>query len=141
MSRIKTVLTTMIVVFMLYPSFAQNNNVEQENQDNKRAKVELGIKNYKKALESDNFGMIESAILNVMNLKFHYPDYDYTSLIVPLESLENNDNSKSIRLMSYIVKNYLKYPDRYAWISKAYYELDKDFYTVISEKISNQVGE
>ena len=104
MSRINSVLTTMIVIFMLYPSFAQDNNDEQKNQDAERQKIELAIKNYKQALESENLGMIESAILNVMKLKYHYPDYDYSSLIEPLESLESNDDSKSIRFMSYIVK-------------------------------------
>ena len=141
MSKINFILTTMIVVVMLYPSFAQHNNVEQENKDSERAKIELGIKNYKKALESDNLGMIESAIINIMNLKFHYPNYDYSSLIEPLESLENYDESKSIRFMSYIVKNYLQHPDRYTWIIEVYNEHDKDYYTIIAEKISAQVGE
>ena len=141
MSRINSVLTIMIVIVMLYPSFAQNDGLIQANQDINPTKIEMGIENYKKALESDNLGMIESAILNVMKLKFNYPDYDYSSLIKPLESLENNDGSKSIRFMSYIVKNYLEYPDRYTWINKASFELDKDFYTVIAEKISAQVDE
>jgi hypothetical protein len=126
---------------MLYPSFAQNDSLIQANQDINPTKIKVGIENYKKALESDNLGMIESAILNVMKLKFNYPDYDYSSLIEPLESLENNDRSKSIKFMSYIVKNYLEYPDRYTWINKATFEVNKDFYTVIAEKISAQVDE
>lgn len=35
------------------------------------------------ALDSENLGMIESAILNIMKLKYHYPDYNYSSLIDP----------------------------------------------------------
>jgi len=135
MSRINTILSAIIVVLMLYPSFAQNKNLSAEVEAVKQQKIEMAIKNYQQALESDNLGMIESAILNTMSLKYHYPDYDYSSLIEPLESLENNDESKSIRFMSYIVKNYLLYPDRYAWIDQVHYEFDKDFYAVIAEKV------
>ena len=138
MSKLNKFVTTIIVILMLYPSFAQNNELSLEIKSETQI-IEIAIKNYKKALESKNLGMIESAILNTMNIKFHHPDYDYSSLIEPLELLETNDKSKSIRFMSYIVKNYLLYPERYTWMDKIYYEFDKDFYTVIAEKVYEQL--
>lgn len=140
MSKLNTFLITLIIALMLYPSFAQNNSQDNENQVAEKRKIELAIKNYKNALESDNLGATESAILNTMNLKFHYPDYDYSSLIQPLESLENNDESKTIRFMSYIVKNYLLHPERYAWMEDVHFQFDKDFYAIIGEKVSAQVS-
>lgn len=140
MSRMNSILSAIIVVLMLYPSFAQNKNLFAEVEAAEQQKIKMVIKNYQKALESDNQGMIESAILNIMSLKYHYPDYDYSSLIESLESLENNDESKSIRFMSYIVKDYLLYPDRYTWIDQVPYEFYKDFYAVIAKKVYEQVN-
>jgi len=139
MSRINTIFVLIIIVLMLYPSFAQNNYYNPEDSVAKKQKIELAIINYKKALESNNIGMIESAILNIMNLKYHYPDYDYSSLVESLKALETNDKSKSIRLTSFIVKNYLLHPDRYTWIDQVYNKFDKDFYVVIAEKVSEQL--
>jgi len=139
MLRINLILTFIVTVFIVYPSFAQYNDIDTVKQINEKQKIEMAIKNYKNALEGDNLGMIESATINVMKLKYHYPDYDYSSLIEPLESLETNDKSKSIRFISYIVKNYLINPDRYAWMEKAQIEFDRDFYVLITEKITEQV--
>ena len=100
----------------------------------------MAIQNYKIALESENLGMIESAILNILKLKHYYPDCDYSSLIDPLESLESNKENKTIRFMSYIVKNYLTYPERYAWIDKVHDEFDKDFHMIIADLVSAQVS-
>jgi hypothetical protein len=124
---------------MFSSTFAQNPGNKQEATSAERQKVDHAIKNYKAALESDNLGMIESALINVMKLKHNYPDNNYTSLIPALESLENNDRSKSIVFMSYIVKNYLLYPDRYAWLDNAEIGSDKDFYATISQKVAEQV--
>jgi hypothetical protein len=124
---------------MLYPSFAQNNYYNSKDSVAEKQKIERAIQNYKKALESNNLGMIESAILNTMNLKYHYPNYDYSSLIEPLQSLQANDKSKSVRFTSFIVKNYLLHPERYAWIDQVHNKFDKDFYVVIAEKVSEQL--
>ena len=139
MSRINSIFSLIITVMLVLPSIAQQNIHTTDQPLTEQIKIEMAIKNYKKALESENLGMVESAILNVMKLKHHYPDYDYSSLIQPLASLEGNDKSKSVRFMSYIVKNFLEHPDRYAWMERAEIEFDKDLYSVIAQKIAKQV--
>ena len=139
MLRINLLLTLIITVLFVYPSVAQENTQAQAPQLTEKQRVEMAITNYKKALESDNLGMIESAIINVMKLKHRYPVYDYSSLVEPLAALENTDKGESIKFMSYIVKNYLQHPDRYAWIEKAQLKFDKDLYAVIAEKVADQV--
>jgi hypothetical protein len=123
------------------PTFAKENNKQTAFQFTEQQKIEMAIKNYKKALESDNLGMIESAIINVMKLKYQYPDYNYSSLVQPLAALENNEMNRSIKFMSYIVKNYLVHPDRYAWMEEVQLKFDKDLPTVFTQKIAQQVGE
>jgi hypothetical protein len=41
--------------------------------------------------------------------------------------------------MSFIVKNYLEHPERYAWIEKAKLQFDKDMYAVIAQKVAEQI--
>jgi hypothetical protein len=141
MLRINSLLFVVITVLIVSPIFAQNNDPIHKAQITEKQKIEMAVKNYKNALESDNLGMIESATINIMKLKYRYPDYDYSSLIKPLESLQTNDKSKSIRFMSYIVKNYLIHPERYAWMEKAQIEFDKDFFVAITDKVDEQVDE
>jgi hypothetical protein len=141
MSRINSLLTLIITVLIVLPTFAQEDNSKNAQPTTEQQKIEMGIKNYKKALESDNSGMIESAIINVMKLKYNYPDYDYSSLVQPLASLESTDMSKPIRFMSYIVKNYLEYPDRYAWMNEVQIKSDFDLYAAFAQKITEQVEE
>ena len=99
----------------------------------------MAIKNYKKALESDNLGMIESALINIMKLKYNYPDYDYTSLVQTLDSLETADKSRGVRFMSYILKNYLLHPDRYAWMEEAQIKFDKDLYALLIDPAAENI--
>lgn len=141
MSKLYSVLTLIITVLIVLPTFAKENNKQTAFQFTEQQKIEMAIKNYKKALESDNLGMIESAIINVMKLKYQYPDYNYSSLVQPLAALENNEMNRSIKFMSYIVKNYLVHPDRYAWMEEVQLKFDKDLPTVFTQKIAQQVGE
>ena len=139
MSRLNLTFALLFTALIVIPSFAQNTKHDTQVEDSEQQKVEHAIKNYKVALESNNLGMIESAIINIMKLKYHYPEYNYSSLVPVLDSLESNDQSKSIRFMSYIVKNYLVHPERYAWLQKAELEFDTNLPVVIAEKISEQV--
>jgi hypothetical protein len=139
MSRINLLSILLISVLFASISFAQETGQVEYQKFTEQEKVEMAIKNYKNALESDNLGMIESAIINVMRLKYNYPDYDYSSLLQPLASLEDNDKSESVKFMSFIVKNYLEHPERYAWIEKAKLQFDKDMYAVIAQKVAEQI--
>ena len=140
MSKINTTLVLTVVFLIFQSSIAQSTDLYTDNQAANKEKIEMAVNNYKNALESDNLGMTESAILNILKLKYYYPDYDYSSLIEPLESLETNAENKTIRIMSYIVKNYLTYPERYAWIDKVHDEFDKDFHMIIADLVSAQVS-
>ena len=141
MSRINSTLVLIFTAIFIFPVFAQDADHNSGVKVSEQQKIENAIQNYKMALESDNLGMIESAIINVMKLKHHYPEYNYSSLIPVLDYLEKNNQSTSVRFMSYIVKNYLVYPDRYAWLEKAELEFNEDLYVIIAQKVTEQVEE
>ena len=130
-----------IFALMILPSFAQDNQNTVKQLSLSQKQIEQAIKNYQKALENDNPGMTESAIINIMSLKYYYPQYDYQQIVNQLEKLEEQGLTKSIKFMSYIVKNYILYPERYAWIDKLCCEKDQMFYAVIAEKVHVQVNE
>jgi hypothetical protein len=130
-----------LTLLFLLPLIAQDNNVTDQIGSEDNLKIERAIANYKKALESDNAGVIESAILNTMNLKYTYPEEDYQALMKPLAQLETTAPTKSTRFLAYIVKNYLMHPERFAWIDKVCCEQDENFFAVISKKIHEQVDE
>lgn len=141
MSQTNLLLTLIITVLIILPSFAQENDPEKDQKLTEQHKIEMAIKNYKKALESENRGMIESAIINIMKLKYNYPDYDYSSLIQPLDSLQSMEKSKPIKFMAYIVQNYLEHPERYTWMYDMQIKSDIDLYATLAQKLSEKVDE
>ena len=141
MLKINTILTLIIAAGLFYPALAQQNQTSEQETTKNMVNIERGIANYQKALESDNAGMMESAIINIMRLKYTSPDFDYQTLIEPLQNLEVQGPTKSIRFMAYIVKNYLIYPERYTWVEDLCCKQGKMFFALMGDKIHAQVHE
>ena len=78
---------------------------------------EAALPNYYNALNSDNTGMIESAIMNVVKLKMYSPDLDYSQVTSKLEELTENGQTDVIKYKSFIAVLYLEHPERFNWIS------------------------
>jgi hypothetical protein len=78
---------------------------------------EAAIPNYYNALNSDNNGMIESAIVNVVKLKMHSPCMNYSQIIEKLEELTESGPTDVIKYKSFIAVLYLEHPERFNWIS------------------------
>lgn len=122
-------------------TFAQATSDQSQTELKELEKIQDAIANYDKGLLHENQGVTESAIINIMRLKYNYPNYDYRTLVNHLENLENAGETKSIRFMAYIVKNYLLHPERFTWVEDMCCKHDQLFYSMISQKIHNQVGE
>ncbi len=131
----------LITLLLTLLSFAQESDDVLKTMDNEKTKINQAISNYQNALKSENPGVTESAIINIMKLKYHYPEYDYLTLVDHLQNLERTGKTKSILFMSYIVKNYLLFPERYTWVGEMCCSQEKLFYAVMAEKIHKQVGE
>lgn len=97
-------------------------------------------RNYLHALNHENSGVVESAIVKVMILKLHYPEKDYKQLIDKLDELSLEGSPMMIRVKASIARNYLKYPERFMWIANGDYEQTKDFFELYTERIEQQVN-
>lgn len=138
MSKVNTITVIILIALFSAPVFSQIlSKTEVVKADSQ--KIVRAIANYQRALTSQNNGAAESAIINIMNLKYTYPKHDYSPLVSELKNLEIEGGTKSIRFLSFIVKNYLLYPERYAWIETICCEQDKMFYTVIAERVKEQI--
>jgi transcription termination factor NusB len=138
MFKSTTIITVVLLVILGQAAIAQDLGQLIEGD---KAAINHAVKNYVRALKCENIGVVESAIINLMALKYYYPDNDYSSVVEQLELLEDDGRTKSIRFTAYIVKNYFNYPDRFAWIDELNKDKDKFFFASISEKIHEQVDE
>ena len=98
------------------------------------------LPNYYTALNSDNEGLIESAIVNVVKLKMYSPDLNYSEIKDKLKELMEAGPSDVIKYKAFIALLYLEHPERFNWISISY---DPSKITTIDEmfaRIENQVA-
>jgi hypothetical protein len=109
-------------------------------QPTKEELLQLAPANYARALLSDNEGMQQSAILNVMRLKLEYPDINCDTVCIPLTQLVNESENQSIRFMAYIAGQYMKHPERFQWINKTTLEKQPEFFELFAEKVGQQVA-
>jgi len=65
-------------------------------------RLERGLANFLRALQHHNEGVVESAMINLLKMKYHYPGLDYGKVITLLQDLESSGRSQSIRFMAFI---------------------------------------
>lgn len=64
-------------------------------------RLERGLANYQRALQHPNEGVVESAMINLLKMKYHYPDLDYGKVITLIHNLESDGRNQSIRFLAY----------------------------------------
>ena len=99
------------------------------------------LPNYYKALNSDNQGLIESAIVNVVKLKMYSPGLDYTKIQDKLNELMETGPTDVVKYKAFIAALYIEHPERFNWISAS---TDPSKVTTIDEmfaRIENQIEE
>ena len=114
--------------------------------------VDRDLSTYLTNLNSTIPGVVESTIENVMVLKLHNPEKDYSQIIQKLDELNLGNDSKIIRVKAFIAANYLKnphyitdnfstYPWQYKWtkINNPEFSAQKLFNKQAIEKLLNSV--
>jgi hypothetical protein len=84
--------------------------------------AKASVPNYYKALNSDNHGMVESAIENLVKLKLFAPDLDYSKVAEKLDQLTEDGQTIQIKYKAFVANLYLESPEKFNWISSE----DKD---------------
>ena len=104
--------TFTIIIFTLIFIIA---NIAAQAQSAKTLKAALP--NYYNALNSNNDGAIESAIENLVKLKIHAPDLDYSKVAKRLDQLTAQGNTGEIKYKAFVAYLYLEDAERFNWIS------------------------
>jgi len=79
--------------------------------------LNAALPNYYKALNSNNTGMVESAIENLIILKMVAPELDFQDAINKMNELTENGRTDVIKYKAFIGHLYLENPERFKWIS------------------------
>ena len=105
MKKIKFYITVLIFPALFAGVFAQQQDP-----------IERGIDNYLMALKSNNPGLVESAIINIIKMKMVHPQRDYSKIMDQLDRLTQRASKKYVRYEAYIALGYLQYPENFNWI-------------------------
>jgi hypothetical protein len=79
--------------------------------------AERALPNYYKALTSDNHGMIESAIENLVKLKLYAPDLDFSDVVKKMDRLTEDGQTVQIKYKAFVANLYLENPEKFNWLS------------------------
>jgi len=109
-------------------SFAQ---VKQSEEQFEQAK-----KCYLNALDSENQGVRDSAILQVVKVKVKYPDENYQTIIRKLQKLSKRDDVFYIRTHAYLACEFFKHPELAQMINPADYQVPAFFFDQLYQKIT-----
>jgi hypothetical protein len=102
----QTTYTLLLAFVVLAINSAQAKDINEQ-------KVNDMIFMYNQALESDNVGLIESGIYNVMLMKFRYPDEDYEELVETIDELSLEGETIKIRYRAQLAGIYLKHSEMF----------------------------
>jgi hypothetical protein len=102
----------------------------------KTRQLEKGTANYLRALHQQNDGLVESAMINLIKMKYRHPDLDYNQIIDQLRYLARHGSTQSLRFMAYFTSLYLDDPETYGWLLQGDHEfaLDSDYFFKIIEE-------
>jgi len=91
-----------------------------------RNQLEKGIANYLQALRQVNEGLVESAMINLIRMKFNYPDLDYSQSVKSLQSLAETGRTQSLRFLAFFTWHYLEDPVAISWLQQGGHEFTLD---------------
>ena len=78
---------------------------------------EAALENYLVALNSDNTGLVESGIENLIKLKVAVPEMDFNRASEVMETLSKTGKTNSICYKAFIGHLYLNHPERFNWLN------------------------
>lgn len=95
--------------------------------------------NYLHALTSDNAGVVESAVFNIVQLKLHFPKQNTDQLLKALHELSQNAESESLRYRAYLAASYLEQHSLRAKIKIQKYEDIESFFVMLADTMQEEL--
>lgn len=139
-------ITALIASIAVVPSFAnqsQESNATSVIKEVDDSRLYDARANYLKALESDNDGLVESAIYNSLMLNIKHPDFDITPIVNKLQELALKGDSHVIRYKAYLSLSYLKEQDKFVGAKELArlleYDDPNEFFVFLDKQIKNSL--
>jgi len=105
--------------------------------------LEKAKKNYVKALQSDNSGLIESAIFNSLMLTVKHPDFNISTIEAELKKLAVNSNIHTIRYKAYLALTFIDNRDEFKGAKELAklmnYQSPDDFFSYLDSEIKSRL--
>ena len=124
------------IQYHAYPTDVESTKVDDSFLIDARA-------NYLKALNSDNNGLVESAIYNSLMLNIQHPEFDITPIVKKLQDLALNGDTHLIRYKAYLSISYLKDSDEFVGTDELArlleYENPNEFFGFLDKQIKNSL--
>ena len=121
MKKVKAVLTLILIVALSASAFAQAatltgtgqlaQKLNNESGEKEELLIDRAKKGYLHSLNSDNEGIVESALFYVLKFKLTYPGLDVSEIGERINEVAQNGDTPEIRYKAYIAVNYLNNPD------------------------------
>ena len=92
---------------------------------------------YLQALNSENGGVRDSALLQLMKMKMVYPDYDYTRIIRKIEKMSQHDKKIYIRTHAYLARIFMQNPDMIGKVTPQKYRTPEPFFNALYDYIAS----
>lgn len=99
-----------------------------------KALVEKAPQNYLVALKSDNNGLSESAIFQVVKYQMFYPDQYNYKIVGQLIRLANNSRSAVIREKARLAVAYIQHAEWLSKVEKKDYKNGDEFFTLLRDR-------
>jgi len=142
------IITALIATIAVIPSFANEAQISNSNSASVLAEVDndrlfKARANYLRALNSDNDGLVESAIYNSLMLTIQHPEFDITPIVKKLQDLALSGESHVIRYKAYLSLSYLKDQDKFVGADELArllkYENPNKFFGFLDKQIKNSL--
>lgn len=101
-------------------------------------KIELARKNLKVGLQSDNIGVLESAMRVTAQLKMRFPAAEVPELVGLLDEITVNHPSGIIRYQAYIASSVCADPEWYSKEQSVTSANDEDFFRAASKRLQQK---
>lgn len=95
--------------------------------------------NYLHALQSENTGVVESAVFNIVRLKLHFPEQNTDQLLKALHELSQNADSESLRYRAYLAASYLEQSSLRDKIKIEKYEDIESFFVMLADTMQEEL--
>lgn len=96
----KIYLSIILVWFLFYPIAASDSTTLGSNYYFSGKDIQKCINHYQISLRHHNDGVVQSAMINLIQIRMQYPDLNYACFKTELKTLEKSGRNNDIRLLA-----------------------------------------